>query len=149
MKYRKDFVTNSSSSSFVCDICGRNESGYDATLRDYGFYECVNGHIMCESEATPENAREALIQMLVKDSDIVRTKSELDAMDPYELEQACRDEVDDFFYMIPEEMCPICQMKEFANRELLRYLKKENPDVIQSIRDRFKTYREFKTYLKE
>lgn len=29
MKYRKCHVTNSFSSSFVCDICGRIESGFD------------------------------------------------------------------------------------------------------------------------
>lgn len=149
MKYRKDFVTNSSSSSFICDICGRDECGMDISLEDCGFYECVNGHIICQDEATPENARDALIQILVGNSGIVRTKSELDAMSPYDLESACMEEVDGFVYTIPEEMCPICQMKEFANRELLLYLRKENPDVIQSIRNRFKTYKDFKAYLKE
>lgn len=29
MKYRKSFVTNSSSSSFICEVCGEVESGYD------------------------------------------------------------------------------------------------------------------------
>lgn len=50
MKYRKDFVTNSSSSSFVCDICGAVESGWDYSLSEVGMVECVNGHTICESE---------------------------------------------------------------------------------------------------
>ena len=46
MKYRNDFVTNSSSSSFVCEICGRNESGYDMPLSDAQMYECENEHVL-------------------------------------------------------------------------------------------------------
>ena len=34
MKFRKDFVTNSSSSSYVCEICGRTESGWDMGLSE-------------------------------------------------------------------------------------------------------------------
>lgn len=34
MKFRKDFVTNSSSSSYVCEICGRTESGWDMELSE-------------------------------------------------------------------------------------------------------------------
>lgn len=44
MKFRKDFVTNSSSSSFVCDICGNVESGWDMSLQEAEMVECVNGH---------------------------------------------------------------------------------------------------------
>lgn len=43
MKFRKDFVTNSSSSSFVCEICGRAESGFDIGLSEAGMMECVIG----------------------------------------------------------------------------------------------------------
>lgn len=48
MKTRAGFVSNSSSSSFICDISGESESGYDATLEDYGYVCCVNGHTMKE-----------------------------------------------------------------------------------------------------
>lgn len=51
MKFRKDFVTNSSSSSYVCEICGRTESGWDMGLSEADMMECVNGHIFCCDEA--------------------------------------------------------------------------------------------------
>ena len=47
MKFRKDFVTNSSSSSYVCEICGRTESGWDMGLSEAEMMECVNGHTFC------------------------------------------------------------------------------------------------------
>ena len=49
MKIRNGFVSNSSSSSFICDVCGHDEAGYDLGLEDAEMYECQNGHIFCES----------------------------------------------------------------------------------------------------
>jgi hypothetical protein len=43
MKIRSGFVSNSSSSSFVCDVCGENISGMDIGLSDAGMFECMNG----------------------------------------------------------------------------------------------------------
>jgi hypothetical protein len=48
MKIRTGFVSNSSSSSFVCEICSHSETGYDASPDDLGFAVCVNEHIFCE-----------------------------------------------------------------------------------------------------
>jgi hypothetical protein len=44
MKTRKGFVSNSSSSSFICDISGETESGYDMCLSDAGMVKCINEH---------------------------------------------------------------------------------------------------------
>ena len=48
MKIRLGFVSNSSSSSFVCDVCGREDSGYDLGLEEAGMKECENGHTFCD-----------------------------------------------------------------------------------------------------
>jgi hypothetical protein len=51
MKIRKGFVSNSSSSSFICEVCGEIEGGWDASLSDVGMFECENGHVFCEGHA--------------------------------------------------------------------------------------------------
>ena len=44
MKIRSGFVSNSSSSSFICDVSGAIISGYDLSLRDAEMNRCVNRH---------------------------------------------------------------------------------------------------------
>lgn len=55
MKIRNGFVSNSSSSSFICEICNHTESGYDQSLSELGFVECVNEHIFCEEHLLEYN----------------------------------------------------------------------------------------------
>lgn len=70
MKIRHGFVSNSSSTSFECQICGHTESGYDSVgIEDFGFKRCVNGHIIC----TDHEKRDALP----------------DGYDPYEIPEEC------------------------------------------------------------
>lgn len=48
MKIRRGFVSNSSSSSFICDITGEEVQGYDMGVREAGMYGCENGHYFLE-----------------------------------------------------------------------------------------------------
>ena len=50
MKIRTGFVSNSSSSSFVCEVCGRVESGWDGSPSDFDMIECENEHTICLEE---------------------------------------------------------------------------------------------------
>lgn len=47
MKIRNGFVSNSSSTSFVCEICSLAHETWDSNLSDIGMCECTNGHVIC------------------------------------------------------------------------------------------------------
>lgn len=49
MKKRNGFVSNSSSSSFICDSCGGSEEGMDLCLSEAEMFNCHNGHTIHES----------------------------------------------------------------------------------------------------
>lgn len=134
MKFRKDFVTNSSSSSYVCEICGRTESGWDLGLSECEMMECVNGHIFCCDEALEMPTKEEMIKMILEngwnnrwDSGIQDyrdyTEEEISAMD----EDIIFDEwiTDGGYYEVPECLCPICQFIEYSDYDLSAYLLKE------------------------
>ena len=135
MKFRKDFVTNSSSSSYICEICGRNESGYDLSLSDCEMMECVNGHIFCCDEALERPTKPEMLKMIMENewnkekwngathSYRDFSEEELIAMDEDTL-------FDDFCsggynYDVPACMCPICQFIEYSEYDLSAYLLKE------------------------
>ena len=129
MKFRRDFVTNSSSSSFVCELCGRTESGWDMSLRDAEMVECVNGHTICADEMlTPP--RELMVQLIRAEMD--SAWSDMEYLSDGELNEKTDEELEemmlereDGYYEIPEECCPICQFIEYSNKDLAKYLERE------------------------
>lgn len=46
MKVRNGFVSNSSSSSFVCQVCGEIESGFDSSYSEFGMVQCFEEHVL-------------------------------------------------------------------------------------------------------
>lgn len=122
MKYRKSFVTNSSSSSFVCDICGRIESGYELSIDEAYMYQCVNGHTFCQNEAL-EIRKEDLINMIIEEWNEYASKEELSKMELEELMEG----IGEYFgyYEVPECFCPICNFIDYSQSDLAKYLLKE------------------------
>jgi hypothetical protein len=138
MKFRKDFVTNSSSSSYVCEICGRTESGYDMGLRECEMYECINGHVFCCDEALEMPSKAEMIKYILENEYNVKStynwrdgryysttisEDELEDMDEDTL--FCDYYNPEGYYEVPESMCPICQFIEYSEYDLSAYLLKE------------------------
>lgn len=94
MKIRFGFVSNSSTSSFVCDVCGETFSGRDAGLEETEMFQCINGHTVCVDEAFEDFS------------------PWIESVDN-EFEAA---------YEVPEKYCPICQMAIFSASDLAGYL---------------------------
>lgn len=135
MKFRTSFVTNSSSSSYVCEICGRSESGWDLCLSECDMYECVNGHIFCCDEALEKPTKEEMIKTILEneynkecwDGSLLDyrefTEEEISAMNEDIIFEKFMSEGG--YYDVPECMCPICQFIEYSEYDLSAYLLKE------------------------
>jgi len=134
MKIRTGFVSNSSSSSFVCEFCGREESGWDMTTSEAGMCECENGHLFCQSHVISE--------VLEVDGDNVIEK----------LGGSGEDTEDPNFDYIPAEHCPLCQFKRVSDSDLINYLlakvESTRDEVADELRTNFNNYDEFIDYVK-
>lgn len=124
MKVRNGFVSNSSTSSFICEICGAVEAERDVNCRDVGMLECKNKHVICEDHVTEE----------VFD----------------EIEEFFLKEEDDSYF--PIIYCPICNMKIPSEKDITSYLKiksgKSDEELFVEIKKHFANYNEFTNYLK-
>lgn len=127
MKFRSDFVTNSSSSSYVCEICGESGSGWDASPEDFDMTQCVNGHVICkEHMLSPSRVQLEQEMMGIQSYDYEKEEWHNRFNSPEELKDMTEDDMMDFFDdEIPECMCPICQFEEYSENDMALYLLKE------------------------
>lgn len=157
MKIRSDFVTNSSSSSFVCEICGHTEGGWDMSLFDADMYECENGHTFCRCHAK-ELSREEMIELILSYNMTIydcKTK-EYESVSREYFNDKDDEEIFDFLTEdgsnLPTAMCPICSLEEATSEDLLNYLLKKNnlktEEILKEWKEAFNSYAELRDYLR-
>lgn len=131
MKIRNGFVSNSSSSSFVCNICGEVETGYDCSLDELEMAECEHGHVFHKSHANKDffedSTREEKFEVLKKwfnsyynEDDIKKLDYNNVEMDDEEFAENYNEDLTDALcnYGVPEEYCPVCaKIKEYEKDE--------------------------------
>ena len=136
-KYRQGFVSNSSSSSFVCDVCGYETSGYDMCLSEAGMVQCENGHELCEEhllELSKKQAQSVLKRLcecgkisqnelndFIKENNI-----DIDHLTFKDIKLISNElGYGDFRYSVPECLCPLCNFEELSDSDTMLYLQKE------------------------
>lgn len=132
MKIRNGFVSNSSTTTFMCDICGRTEAYHDsASYRDFGFLTCSShDHSFCEDEALPGWEKKP------------RREDFPDTEDGQIEFEETEGQWDYGGGRISSKYCPICQMQEFVSNDVICYLAKKigktteqvEHDVLQEIK---------------
>lgn len=131
MKIRYGFVSNSSSSSFTCDVCKDTAVDYDGEC-EIEYLTCKEGHQICKKHIKSSLLKKSTAQMhqvLLDDVDnwdhvgADERESERDSirgMDAQEVEDfyndlTCGEELD-------ETTCPLCSFKILSDEDLLDYL---------------------------
>lgn len=137
MKKRLGFVSNSSSSSFVCCVTGAEASGWDMGLEDACMYQCVNGHVFCEKfveerlkDITKEQVLEGYKQNLLNKSWMSEEKVKEYYNQAIKDFEECnwednKEEILDEYewrYELPQEFCPVCNCEVFSEADGYNYL---------------------------
>jgi hypothetical protein len=121
MKFRAGFVTNSSSSSFICQVTGRIESGMDLSLSDCQMCTCKSNHTFDEQYLIDED-------LAKEDNDDY----------PYEVDIKCC------------PICQFKEMDRDAILEfLMKDLGLTKEAILATIQGKFGTYKDFAKYIKE
>ncbi len=165
MKKRLGFVSNSSSSSFICQISGEEYSGMDASLEDAEMYQCEAGHTFSQEyligdleEFTRNFKMNSIIENIswelaskedanyysLSDEDKKeyneKAKEKIDGLSEGELWERIDDIYDgEVFYSIPKEQCPICTLKyvmdDTINEYLFKVCGRSKEEVVKEIQE--------------
>ncbi len=156
MKTRQGFVSNSSSSSFVCDVSGEGYEGWDGDYGDIRQACCANGHsfsseyMLAEgSQLSTADKRSYMLEHGDNDRDTVAFKAATEGqIEQWWLDEWEEDYEDDLDYFdLSEAKCPICQFQKACDRDIMAYLLKHTAtsreEMLTNLRREFSSYRDF------
>lgn len=159
MKIRLGFVSNSSSSSYVCDVTGEAFEVNDECFKDAGLVQCVNGHVFKEEFMVPwEPEYPDKETMLAKLDEVIDSKKDCAALRKLNLKQLQTEYADKLLrlhedsYEVHQNQCPICTMAHIKDSELVAFLLREQKvtrkQIVEEIKVRYGSYEAFQRHLK-
>jgi len=138
MKYRVGFVSNSSSSSFVCVICGEEHSGMDVGLEEAEMVECDNGHIFCVEHLIKKNEQGE--EVYSEYGEPITNEDDEDEDEDY----------GEWRYHIPPAHCPVCQFQAADDNDIMWYYlitnnltKKEWATMIKNLHENYESFNQW------
>ena len=157
MKVRHGFVSNSSSSSFLCDLCKHHEAGYDGDYGDFSYVVCENDHHICEGHKLDACAKKSVEEMLAI------LKGDIDNEEYTELEGASEEEIrsvyeefleeENWGREISAEQCPLCQLEAVEDRMLIDFLfmkmNTTREEYVKTLKSQFGTLENLEKFIKE
>ncbi len=163
MKIRNGFVSNSSSSSFTCDVCGETQSGMDLGISEAGMFECENGHTVCETHQREvptlpvEEIRKKLVAKIESQTYYYDTRPREKAVELDTIANYDESEVEDAYSDLissdnrPTEECPVCMFEKLDKGLVLQMLIKKSgiseKELLDNLKRQFGTFVEFKKYV--
>lgn len=170
MKIRHGFVSNSSTNSFVCDVCGEEVMGRDIILLDCEMYRCVRGHTFCERHSPNishpynwevEDQLSYLRDEVQRNSwykgkineELLQCRTEEDIGDHLreELKDAIEYISDEWEYEVLPRFCPVCLMNTITNEDAISYLLKVSgtsmEEVKKKVKETFSTYEDLEEFI--
>ena len=144
MKIRKGFVSNSSSSSFVCDVCDCVETGYDG-MYDFPTTYCQGGHHFCSDHLEDTSTTEQMQECMLGDEYFLK---ELDPFEAFAVKNGDKDIVPDLYERfvesydeVPKSMCPVCSLRVVSDNIIVSHLLDKfdlyRKDVEEEIRNKY------------
>jgi hypothetical protein len=160
MKIRNGFISNSSSSSFTCQICHETWSGWDGEYGDTRQMGCENGHSFCNGcvneHLNVEKLRDQILEQLDPE-DQAEFGKDLETLQEFiddnwgDIEGFLLEH--DMDWELPAHFCPVCRFEILTDYDALRWLLWQHEitkeEILEEIKARFIDYKYFTKYLKD